>query len=101
MTMAQIRGWGRGIIISILEGALYLMCNTDQDAPSGVEWADLEGLHTDSEVEFYLSHRNVGNEYRGATTPGDCDVFGAFAEMYVSGHYKTRRVSLPRDLGRA
>ena len=61
--------WGRK-----KRGAITQVGNTERGASSELELAELEDLRTDSDVEGYLSHRQVGAGYRGAKRNADCDV---------------------------
>lgn len=76
------------------------VCNTDQDSPCELEWADLYDRHTASEVECYLSHRKVGGEYRGATGPEDCGVAKLATKWSPRGNTEARKTVLSRTLNR-
>ena len=58
--------------------------NGDSDFPIGLEFDDIGGSHTDSDMEAYLVKNRATEEYRDAQRSGDCDVFITVAKTNLA-----------------
>ena len=92
------RGGVGGAGVWVVGGHQYLgdrplsqVCNTEQVSPCELEWADLDGRHTDSEVEGYLAYHYVGGGISGCAGARSCDVSETFAKMGDLAKYQKGR----------